>query len=69
MLVLPQTNKRKFNLQVWKENGQTIFHMKNIRESQLLIDKSNFIFSGWFKYEISEGERVKEKGKFFINAD
>jgi hypothetical protein len=43
--------------------------MKNIKESQLLIDKSNFIYSGWFKYEITEGERVKEKGKFFISGD
>lgn len=68
-LVLPETNKRKFNLQVWKEDGEIIFHMKNIKESQLLIDKSNFIYSGWFRYEISEGERVKEKGKFFINGD
>ncbi len=69
MLVLPETNKRKFHLQVWREDGQTIFHMKNIKESQLLIDKSNFIYSGWFKYEITEGERVKEKGKFFISGD
>lgn len=69
MLVLPETNKRKFHLHVWKEDGKTIFHMKNIKESQLLIDKSNFIYSGWFKYEISEEDRVKEKGKFFINGD
>lgn len=69
MLVLPETNKRRFHLQVWRADGQTIFHMKNIKESQLLIDKSNFIYSGWFKYEISEADRVKEKGKFFINGD
>ena len=43
--------------------------MRNIKEAQLLIDKSNFIYSGWFTYEISEGDRLKEKGKFFIPAD
>lgn len=69
MLVLPETHKRKFNLQVWKEDGTTIFTMKNIKEAQLLIDRSNFIYSGWFKYEISEGDHLKEKGKFLILPD
>ena len=69
MLILPETHKRKFQLQVWKEDGTHVFNMKNIKDAQLLIDKSNFIYSGWFTYEISEGERLKEKGKFFIPAD
>ena len=69
MLILPETHKRKFQLQVWKEDGTHVFNMKNIKDAQLLIDKSNFIYSGWFTYEISEGDRLKEKGKFFIPAD
>ena len=69
MLIIPETHKRKFQLQVWMEDGTPIFSMKNIKDAQLLIDKSNFIYSGWFKYEISEGEQLKEKGKFLIQPD
>lgn len=69
MLFLPDIHKRKFHLHVYKEDGSTIFQMKNIKDPQLLIDKSNFIYSGWFKYEIFEGEQLKEKGRFLINPD
>lgn len=69
MLIIPETHKRKFQLQVWMEDGTPILSMKNIKDAQLLIDKSNFIYSGWFKYEISEGEQLKEKGKFLIQPD
>ena len=69
VLILPETHKRKFHLYVYKENGSSLFEMKNIKEPQLLIDRSNFIYSGWFRYEIFEGEQLKEKGKFLINAD
>jgi hypothetical protein len=40
--------------------------MKNIKESKLLIDRSNFMSSGWFNYEIYDGQKPKEKNKFFI---
>lgn len=69
MLIIPENHKRKFQLQVWKEDGTHIFTIKNIKDAQLLIDKSNFIYSGWFKYEISEGEQLKERGRFLIQPD
>lgn len=69
MLILPDIHRRKFHLHVYKEDGKPIFQMKNIKDSQLLIDKSNFIYSGWFKYEIYEGDQLMEKGKFLISAN
>jgi hypothetical protein len=69
MLIVPDAHKRKFQLQVWREDGTPIFSMKSIKDAQLLIDKSNFIYSGWFKYEISEGEHLKERGRFLIQPD
>jgi hypothetical protein len=40
--------------------------MNKIRESQLTIDKTNFIRAGWFKFELYENNQLKEKNKFFI---
>jgi hypothetical protein len=43
-----------------------MFHMRNIKEPQLLIDRSNFLHSGWFKYDLYEDEKLKEQNRFFI---
>jgi hypothetical protein len=66
IIVLPDPEKKNFSLNVYQEDGEIVFRMKNIKESKLLIDKSNFISSGWFKYELFEGQKSREKNKFFI---
>jgi hypothetical protein len=43
--------------------------MKNIKEKELLIDRSNFHRSGWFRYELVQAERIVEKNKFYIKPD
>lgn len=69
IIVLPEPLKRHFSLYVYQEDGTPIFNMKNIKEPKLLIDRSNFIHSGWFKYELFDGQKSKEKNKFFIPAE
>ena len=66
MLILPNPEKKHFSFLVYKEDGTLLFNMKNIKESKLLIDRSNFMSSGWFNYEIYDGQKPKEKNKFFI---
>jgi hypothetical protein len=66
IIALPDANKKKFSLRVFKEDGTPMFHMRNIKEPQLLIDRSNFLHSGWFKYDLYEDERLREQNKFFI---
>lgn len=66
IIALPDANKKKFSLRVFKEDGTPMFHMRNIKEPQLLIDRSNFLHSGWFKYDLYEDEKIREQNKFFI---
>lgn len=66
IIVLPDPEKKNFSLFVYQEDGEIVFRMKDIKESKLLIDKSNFISSGWFKYELFEGQKSRVKNKFFI---
>jgi hypothetical protein len=66
MLILPNPEKKHFSFFVYKEDGALLFNMKNIKESKLLIDRSNFMSSGWFNYELYDGQKPKEKSKFFI---
>jgi hypothetical protein len=66
IIALPDAQRKKFTLSVYKEDGTPIFHMRNIKEPQLLIDRSNFLHSGWFKYDLYEDERLREQNRFFI---
>jgi hypothetical protein len=66
MIALPDVSRKKFSLRVFKSEKMPVFEMKHIREPQLLIDKSNFLHSGWFSYELFEGDRLKERNRFFI---
>jgi hypothetical protein len=69
VIALPDVHKKKFSLIVQTKEGNPIFEMKNIKEPLLQIDKSNFYKSGWFKYELYEAGRLREKNRFFIPAD
>jgi hypothetical protein len=69
IISLPDTPKNRFTLRVFREDKSLLFEMKNIRENQLLIDRSNFHNSGWFRYELREGERIREKNRFYIKPD
>ena len=69
VIALPDVHKKKFSLYVQTKEGTPVFEMKNIKEPLLQIDKSNFYKSGWFKYELYEAGRLREKNRFFIPAD
>jgi hypothetical protein len=66
ILLLPEAEKKRYSLNVFKEDGSNVFKMKNITERFLLLDKSNFYQSGWFKFELYDGNKLKDKNKFFI---
>ncbi|MFN5423415.1 MAG: hypothetical protein ACK5AO_09115 [bacterium] len=66
IVALPEANQKKYLLKVYRENGLAVFTMKDIKDPQLLVDRSNFYHSGWFTFELYEGGKIKEKNKFFI---
>jgi len=69
VIALPDVQKKKYSLHVYTEDGNHLFEMKNIREPHLLIDKSNFYKSGWFRYDLFESGKLKSKNKFFIPTE
>jgi hypothetical protein len=69
ILLLPEAEKKQYDLHVFKEDGTLLFRMRSIKERYLLVDRSNFYQSGWYKFELFEGNRLKEKNRFFIPPD
>lgn len=69
IIAQPLDTKIKFTMRVYQDDDQLLFEMKNIREKELLIDRSNFHKSGWFRYELVQGDKIVEKNKFYIKPD
>ena len=69
VLLLPEAEKRHYHLHVFKEDGSAVFKMKNIKERHLFVDRSNFYQSGWFRFELYDGEQLREKNRFFIQPE
>ena len=66
VLLLPEAEKRHYHLHIFKEDGSPLFKMRNIKERHLIVDRSNFYQSGWFRFNLFDGEHLKEKNRFFI---
>jgi hypothetical protein len=46
-----------------------LFELTNLKEEYLIIEKVNFIRSGWYRFELFESGQLVEKNKFFIPKD
>lgn len=66
---LPDIGERKYSIKFYEENGTPLFEIKNVKESPLILDKSSFIHSGWFAFELYEDNKLKEKNKFYLPKD
>lgn len=65
-LNLPGADKKKYHVKFFDEDGSFLFEVKNIKESALTLDKTNFLHSGWFKFELYEDDKLIEKNKFYL---
>jgi hypothetical protein len=63
---LADAGSKHYSIWFYDSSGTRIFTVDNITQPFLVLDKSNFLHSGWFSYELFEAEKPKEKWKFFI---
>jgi hypothetical protein len=66
VMVLPPEKTNQFTLKFYKDDGTPLFTMNKVRDSHVTIDKTNFIRSGWFRFELYENNAMKEKNRFYI---
>lgn len=62
---LPEED-RKYTVKFFTAEDKLLFELKDIKEKNFKVDKSNFYRSGWFKFELYEDGELKEKNKFFL---
>lgn len=65
-LSLPETAKKHYSIKFYDDTNKLLFELLEIKDSSLILDKSNFLHAGWFRFELYDGEQLKEKNKLFI---
>lgn len=68
-IVLPEAGMKKYAVKFFDEEENPLFEIKEVKESAVTLDKANFLRAGWFRFELYEDGKLKEKHKFFIPKD
>lgn len=63
---LPEEVDKKYSIKFFTNDDEVLFELKDIKERNFKIDKANFYHAGWFKFELYEDGKLKEKNKFFL---
>jgi len=66
---LPNAESQNFSIHFFDEFDNPVFELKAIKESYLILEKVNFLHSGWFKYDLFNNGILQEKFKFYIPKD
>jgi hypothetical protein len=66
MIALPDYAHKKYYVAFYEMDSTQVMVVKEIRDGELIIDKTNFGHSGWFRFELYEDGKLKEKNKFLI---
>lgn len=69
VLHLPQAAIKKYKIAFYNELEQPLFELSNLKEEYLIIEKVNFLRSGWILFDLFENDKLIEKNKFFIPKD
>jgi hypothetical protein len=69
VLHLPKANSKKYTAVFYDELERKVFELNNLKEEYLIIEKVNFVRSGWYNFELFENGKLVEKNKFFVPKD
>lgn len=68
-IILPKGKTEQFKVKFFDNNGDEIFQVSNVKEHTLVLDKSNFMRAGTFRFELYENGVLREKNKIIIPKD
>lgn len=69
VISLPDALNKKYSIIFKNESGNVLFKIPQVKEVYLILDKVNFLKSGWYYFELMEEGKLKEKNKFLITRD
>jgi len=66
---LPNAMHKKYSIKFYDQDGTFLFELKKINQDYLTLDKSNFLHSGLFIFELFDDRIIIERHKFYIPKD
>lgn len=66
---LPDATTKRYSVKFFDENEKPVFELNRLPENYLILEKVNFIRSGWYNFELYENGKIIEKNKFFVPKD
>ena len=66
---LPDATRKVYSIKFFEFDETPLFEIKRVKEVSMVVDKVNFLHSGWFRFELYEDGKLKEKHRFFIPKD
>ncbi len=69
LLHLQDAETKKYSVKFFDEANVLLFVLNKLHETDLIVDKVNFVHAGWFNYEVYENGKLLEKNKFYIPSD
>ncbi len=60
---------KRYSVKFYDDNNNFLFELTKLKEEFLVVEKVNFVHSGWFHFELFESGKLIEKNKFFIGKD
>ena len=66
---LPEATVKTYKLIFFDSDGKKLFSINHITDTELVIDKTNFMHAGWFKFELYEDDKLKEKNRILLQRD
>lgn len=66
---LPDVANKVYKIIFFDVNGKKLFSINHITDTDLVIDKSDFLHAGWFSFELYENGNLKERNKILLQKD
>lgn len=63
---LVNAETKKYSVKFFDETEKFLFELTKLKEEYLIIEKVNFVHTGWFRFEIYENGLLIENNKFQI---
>lgn len=69
VIKLPDAANKKYELIFFEEDDTPVLELRNLKETYLTLDKTNFYHGGWYKFELLENGHIKERNKIYLPTD
>jgi len=66
IIQLPDAASNQYSVKFFDDKDKPVFEIGKVTEPYLIIEKVNFLHSGWFYFKLFDNGILKEKNQFYI---